>query len=177
MPRKKKARPMSEPAPITPEVIKEKVDLKNDVRLEISGPGDGQTLHLFIKAPILAEVIRKMATGNYPLQHYADVYKPILLLREDAKDRVVTRPAIARATKNFVGGTDFDWNEAPRTPLLANPDMLAEGFTLIVKQDKPVPPDILRRWGKQFMDGCADIIQNARAFKMSWVMQETPKVG
>lgn len=180
MPVKKKARKkMSEtaaaPTPATPEVIKEKVDLKNDVRLEISGAGDGQTLNIFIKAPILAGIIRKMSVGNYPAESYAEVYKPLLVPLEQDKRRVVTRPAICKATKNFSPQTDFTWEDLPRPALLMNPDKLEEGYTLAVKVDKPVPPDVIRKWGKAFMDGCADIIQNARPFKMAWVMSEVGK--
>lgn len=163
---------MSEITTPEAEVLKEKVDLKNDVRLEISSPGDAQTLIITIRAPILAEVIRKMAPGNYLKENYAEVYKPILVPLEADPKRVVTRPAICKATKNFEPATDFQWEALPRPVLLCNPDMLAAGFSITTKVDKPVPPDVIRKWGKAFMDGCGDIIQNARPFRMAWVMQE-----
>lgn len=159
-----------------PEVVKAREDVKNRVQLEITRPGDGQTLSIFIKAPVLAEIIRKMDPGNYVLAQFAEIYHPILVKHPEAKGRIVSRPAITRISKNFAAATDFSFAEPPRACLLHNPDLLATGYTLTYKVDAPVPPDTLRRWGKQFMEGCNDIISNARPFKMSWVMnQVTPE--
>lgn len=176
---KRKRRKMSEtPAPAGPEVVKEKVDLKNDLRLEIMRAEDGNTLSIYIRAPVLADIIRKMAPGNYRTDEYAAIYKPVLATLVDpatgkeVSGRCITRPAITKATKLFVSGTDFLWEEPPRAILVANPDKLAEGFTLTYKMEKPVSPDVMRRWGKNFIDGCADIISNSRPFKMSWVAEE-----
>jgi hypothetical protein len=155
-----------------PEVVKERADLKNQVQLSITRPGDGQSLSIFIKAPVLAEIIRKMDAGNYPFESFQEIYHPVLVRHPKAKDRIISRPAITRITKNFASGTDFSFSEPPRACLLHNPDLLAEGYTLTYKVSEPIPPDLLRKWGKQFMEGCQDIISNARPFKMNWVMNQ-----
>lgn len=149
-----------------------KTNAKNQIIMEISRPDDGQSVAIFIKAPLLAEIVRKMANGNYPKADYSPIYKDLLVPLEANKERIITKPAVAKITKNFVGGTDFDW-AAPRACLLYNADKLAEGFTLTYKVDQPVPPDVMRKWGKMLMDGCNDIIANARPFKMTWIMSET----
>ena len=159
--------------PLSPEVVKAKEDNLHQVKLEISRPPEGSVLHIYIKAPLVAAVIRGMATGNYAKGEYADIYKPVLKEIPDKKDRVFTRPAITRATNKIVGGTDFSFAEPPRGILLANPDALEEGFTLVYKVDAPVPYDQLKKWGKQLMDGCQEIITNAKPFRMSWVMNKT----
>lgn len=175
MKRKKK---MPEPEIAAPppeaEVVKDRVDVKNDIQMQIARTEDGQSLSVFIRAPVLADVIRKMTTGNYRKDAYATVYTPILqdIVESEGKN-VITRPAITKITRLFVSGTDFLWEEAPRAILLANPDKLAEGYTITYKVDKPVPPDVVKKWGKQFMDGCHEILANARPFKMNWVMSET----
>lgn len=164
------------------EVIKAREDRRNQVTMTITRPGDAQSLEIYIKAPVLAEIIRKMSPGSYTAADYDKVYKPILLpypwkemgKPKPASDIVITRPAVQKITPNFKGGTDFEW-DYPRACLLYNPDALTEGFKLTYKVDKPIAPDTLRKWGKMFMDGCNDIIANARPFKMSWVMDEQPQ--
>ena len=157
-----------------PEVVKAKMDLKNEITFQITRPIDSQELHIYVKAPVLAEIVRKMDNGNYPSADYAPIYKGILNNIPDATPgRVFTKPAIGKITRNFVSGTDFSFTEPPRSILLANPDKLAEGFTLVYKMDQgPIPPEMLRKWGKQFCEGCTDIVANARAFRMTWVMHE-----
>lgn len=166
--------------PMAATTVVDKVDVKNDVQLEIEGVGDGQSMTVYIRAPELAKIIRKMAMSNYPGDKYAEVYKPILMPHPDAgkdpkyKGSVVTRAAIAKTTKNFRGATDFSFEEAPTAILLANPDALEAGYKLTLKLDKPAPPEVLKKWGKQFIDGCGDIMTNARPFKFTWTMQQTP---
>lgn len=160
------------PAPVV-EDLKNKVDVKNNVQLSVRRPKDQQTLLIYIKAPVVASVVRNMTMSNYDPTKYDPIYKPILMPHPQDPKRVVTRAAIAKATTNIVGGVDFSFAEPPRSILLANPDKLEEGYELVYKVEAPVPPDQIRRWGKQFMDGCADIITNARPFKMSWVMERT----
>lgn len=158
--------------PNAPEVVKARDDRENQVTMHITRPGDGQTLQIYIRAPVLAEIISKMTPGNYDREAYSKIYEPILLAHPEAKNRVITRGGIARATKNFAAGTDFTWTDPPRPILLCNPQALRDGYTLTYKVDSPIPPDQIRKWGKMFMDGCQDIISNARAFRMSWVMSK-----
>lgn len=132
-------------------------------------------LEVYIRHPMLAEVIRKMTPGNYVRTEYDKVYQSILLAHPESKTHVVTRPAIYVATKNFGKGVDFSWDQPPRGILLCNPDKLAEGYCLAVDIKTPVPPETLRRWGKQFVEGCNDIIAASRPFKMTWVMTEVKK--
>lgn len=176
------------PSPATAatlETIKAREDAANDVRMEVTRPdGDASVLHLYIRAPVLAEVLRKFEPGNHPREDLALIYQPILLplrtylaannpaAKMPPENRIVTYPSIGRITKNFVPAVDFIWSEAPRSILLSNPDKLADGFTLVYKVDAPVPMDSIRRWGKMFMDGCNDILANARPFKMAWLMEE-----
>jgi hypothetical protein len=155
------------------ETVKAVEDKPNQVTLRISRGKSGQSLDIFIKAPVLAEVVRAMASGNYGKADYAEIYKSILVDLPENKARVITKPGIAKITKNFISGADFAW-DAPRAILIANPEKLAEGFTLTYKMDQPVAPDQLRKWGKMFNDGCKDIISNARPFTMSWVLDEVP---
>lgn len=166
------------------ETIKAREDIVNQVAFEVSRPdNDASVLHIFLRAPVLAEVIRKFETGNHNKEDLAPIYAPVLLplatLYPEGKNGkmappnlIVTRPGIARVTSNFRAAADFSWTEKPCSILLANPDKLAEGFTLIYKVDAPVPLETIRKWGKWFMDGCKDILANARPFKMSWVMEE-----
>ena len=160
---------MTTPA-IEPQVVKEKVDETNDITLNITRPPDGAVLNLYIRAPMVARIIRGMADSNYEKAKYAPIYKEVLKEHPEAKDRVITKKAITQATKNFVGGTDFSFSEPPRAILLANAEALEMGYTLTYKVEAPVPMDMLKKWGKQFMDGCKEIIANAKPFKMSWVM-------
>ena len=161
---------------LPPEVVKARVDVPNSVTLSITRPADGQSLEIYIKAPVLAEIIAKMDTGNYPFDSFSEIYHTVLVKHPQAKGRILSRPAISRITKNFAGGTDFSFAEPPRACLLHNPELLRAGYKLVYKVDQPVPPDQLRKWGKQFMEGCNDIISNARPFKMSWVMNPVDNV-
>jgi hypothetical protein len=174
--RKRKKKMENESKPEVPpealEVAKERVIDDTQLKLEISRGADAQSLSIFVQAPLLASVIRNMTPSNYAKDEYDKIYAPILKELAANKTRVITRAAIAKATRNFVAGTDFSWTEPPRAILLANPDALEEGYTLQYKVDTPVAQDQLRKWAKQFMDGCMDIISNARPFKMSWVMNK-----
>jgi hypothetical protein len=149
---------------------------KNSGILEIRAY-DGTTgkLEIYFRHPLLAEVISKMTLGNYPIDQFDPVYKPILMEHPNpaAKGRAATRPAIYTTTKNFEAQPDFSFNSPPRGVLISNPHALREGFSLIVELKTPVPNDTLRKWGKQLMDGCTDIISASRPFKMSWVMTES----
>lgn len=157
-------------------ILKEREDKVNQVTMRIIRPAAGNTLQLFIKSPVLADVVEKMTPGNAPRGDYDPIYKALLLDHPDPgareKGRVLTRPAIARITKNFIGDPSWGWDH-PRSVLISNPDKLREGFTLEFKVDQPIPQDQLRRWGKMFMDGCFDIISNAKPFQMHWLMDET----
>lgn len=165
---------MSDTAPpaLDPTVVKAREDIENQVTLEIARPPDGQSLSIFIKAPLVAEVIKSMTPSNYELAKYQPIYRPILKEVEGNPKLAITRAAIARATRNFVGGVDFSFSEPPRSILLANPEALIAGFTLVYKVESPVPYDLLKKWGKQFMLGCDEIITNAKPFRMSWVMNK-----
>lgn len=161
------------PVEAEPEMVKQKVDETNDITLEITRPPDGSCLQIYIRAPMVARIVNGMADSNYARDKYAAIYKDILKEHPTApkeKGMVVTKKAITQATKSFVGGTDFSFSEPPRAILLANAEALAAGYTLTYKVDQPVPMDMLKKWGKQFSDGCKEIIANARPFKMSWVM-------
>lgn len=152
-----------------------KKDLKNEGILEIRGEqGSTGKLVVYFRHPVLASIIEKMAMGNYPTANYAVAYKPVLMDHPDpkAKGRSVSRPAIYAATKNFEAAEDFSFSSAPRGVLISNPTALREGFELVIELKQPVPHDTLRKWGKQLMDGCADIIAASRPFKMEWTMRE-----
>lgn len=153
-----------------------KKDIKNNGVLEIRGEqGSTGKLEIYFRHPVLADIIEKMAIGNYPTANFAAVYKPILMDHPNpqAKGRSVSRPAIYAATKNFEAAEDFSFSSAPRGVLISNPTALREGFSLVIELKAPVPHDTLRKWGKQLMDGCADIIAASRPFKMAWTMQES----
>lgn len=153
-----------------------KSDQKNSGILEIRAEnGSAGRLEVYFRHPVLAEVIEKMALGNYPTDQFDKIYKPVLMDHPDpkAKGRSASRPAIYNATKNFVASADFDFTQPPRGILIANPKALRDGFSLFVELKTPVPHDTLRKWGKQLMDGCADIIAASRPFKMQWVMTES----
>ncbi len=183
------------------ELLKEKMDIKNDVHLQIEGDGDGQTIHITLRAPKAADVIEKMATANFPKDRVDKCFLPILaplpFTEPDAealekmtaeekkklearrvlvKTNFLTRPAIAKISTNFAASGDWDWEGKPSSLLAANPEALRTGFTVTRKVDKPLPPDLLRRWGKQIIDGFADILGNARPFRMTWSMRETPEM-
>ncbi len=159
--------------PNTPAAIPEKNmrDGVNQITLDISRGADSQSLDIYIRAPILAEIVRKMAPGNFAIAEYAEPYKAILMPLEGKKDRCVTRPAVTKITNNFAKGADWSW-EAPRAVLIYNPDKLAAGYTINIKLDAPITHSDLKKWGDKFRDGCKDIIANARPFKMSWWMDE-----
>ena len=159
------------------EVLKERVDTNTDVELNISRPmNDSQTLLIYIRAPMVANIIRAMTTSNYEKAKYAPIYAPILKEIPESKGVYVqTKAAVPKASKNFVSGTDFSFTENPRAILLANPEALEQGYTLTYKVEQPVPMDTLKRWGKLFLDGCEEIITNAKPFKMSWVMTKEDK--
>lgn len=163
---------MTEIALPPPEILKAREDLKTQVTLEISRPPEGQSLRIYIKAPLVASVVRNMTPGNYQKESYAAIYKPILKELAANPKMVITRPAIAKATRNFVGDVSFDFATQPRAILLCNPEALEEGYTLDFKVETPVAQDQLRKWGKMFMEGCADIITNTRPFRMAWVMNK-----
>lgn len=148
-----------------------KRDLKNQGVVEIRGEqGSTGKLEIFIRQPLLADVIDKISMGNYPAGDFDKVYKPCLMEHPDpkAKGRAVSRPAIYAATKNFEAAADWSW-ETPRGVLVANPEALRNGFSLIIELTTPVPHDTLRKWGKKFDDGCKDIVAASRPFKMAWV--------
>jgi hypothetical protein len=158
------------------DVALSKKDMKNSGILEIRGEqGSTGKLEIFFRHPVLADVVSKMAMGNYPMADFDKVYKPCLLEFPDpkAKGRAVSRPAIYAATKNFEAAADFTFSAPPRGILIANPDALRNGFSLTIELQQPVPHDTLRKWGKQLMDGCSDIIAASRPFKMSWYMTES----
>lgn len=161
---------------VQPEVVKEKVDLPNDVTLHITRPAAANVLNIYIRAPMVAKIVRQMANSNYEKAKYAPIYKDILQDYPEeaavAKGRVVTKKAITQATKNFVGGTDFSFKEAPRAILLANADALENGYTLTYTVDEPVPMEQIQKWGKQFMTGCKEIVAAAKPYKLSWVMNK-----
>lgn len=150
------------------------------VNLTISR-GEDSSLHIFIQSKLVADIVRKMAPGNYERENVAEIYHPILapILKADntpdtteaAKKRFRTRPAISKASTLFAQTTEFSFTDKPSTILLSNPDALEEGYTLIYKVEAPVPMDTLKRWGKNLMDGCTEIITNAKPFKMSWLME------
>lgn len=154
------------------EVVKERTVDNSQMTMQIFRGQDPQTLSIYVRAPILASVVRNMTPSNYDKAAYAEIYKPILRELPANKLKVITRSAISKATRNFVPGTDFSFSENPRAILLANPEALEEGYTLQFKVDVPVAQEQLRKWGKLFIEGCMDIISNARPFRMSWVMNK-----
>jgi hypothetical protein len=158
------------------ETLISKGDIKNEGVLEIRAEnGAAGRLEVYFRHPVLAEVVAKMGMGNYNADQFDKVYTPCLMAHPDpkAKGRVVSRPAIYNSTKNFVAAADFDFTQAPRGVLIANPDALRAGYSLFIELKQPVPHDTLRKWGKQLMDGCADIIAASRPFTMQWVMTES----
>lgn len=169
----------------TPPIEAEKVDVTNDVHVSMESV-DGTTLEISVRAPKLAAVIEKMVKFNWPKEKVNKIFHPILdfpVVAEDASDELkaqaaanfYTRPAVYKITKNFVaGGSELNLEQAPPALMVYNPTALRDGYKLLIKIEKPYPPDVLRRWGKQFIDGCADIIANARPFRMTWTMKETP---
>lgn len=166
-------------APVT-DVALSKKDMKNSSVLEIRGEqGSTGKLVIFFRNPVLADVVEKMSMGNYLAADFDKIYKPCLMAHPnpEAKGRVATRPAIYQATKNFEAAADFSFSSPPRGILIANPKALRDGYELVIELQQPVPYDTLRKWGKQLMDGCADIIAASRPFKMSWVMTADGPMG
>src|SRR5690242_18361691 len=105
-------------------VFVSKRDLKNSGVVEIRGEQGGTgKLVVFIRNPALADVIEKMAMGNYPTADFDKTYKSCLMPypSPDAKGRSVSRPAIYAATKNFEAAADFSFSSPPRGVLIANP--------------------------------------------------------
>lgn len=140
---------------------------------------DGQTITIYLQHPVLADIIDKMTDGNAPADSYDPIFKPILRYWADQPahaQRVISKPAVSKITKNFVADPKWGW-DAPRGVLLYNAQALREGFTLTYKVDAPFAPDTARKWGKMFLDGCQDIISNARPFEMTWVQREKITVG
>lgn len=151
----------------------------NEGLLEIRAEkGNTGRLEVYIRHPILADVVANMALGNYPKTEFAKEYAPVLMDFPDPKAKslgfVATRPAITQATKNLEAAADFDFSKLPRTILFSNPDALRAGFSLFIDLKAPVAPDALRKWGKHVMDGASDIIVASRPYKMRWVASEEP---
>lgn len=160
------------------DVAVSKKDLKNQGVLEIRGEqGSTGKLEIYFRHPVLAEIIEKMSVGNYPRESFSSVYKPILMDHPDKKaagqGKAATRPAVYTASKNFEAADDFSFSSPPRGVLVSNPQALRDGFSLLVELKAPVPHDTLRKWGKQLMEGCNDIIAASRPFRMSWTMTES----
>lgn len=161
----------------TPEMVYSK-DLKAQGSLEIRADnGSAGRLEIYFRHPVLADVVEKMGISNFGMDDFDPVYKPILLPHPDPKARAakrcVTRTAIYNATKNFRSGTDFDFAQPPCGILICNPEALRQGFSLFIELKAPVPTDTQRKWGKQLVDGCNDIISSARPYTMAWVFKET----
>lgn len=175
------------PVPTPPGVDVEKVDLKNDVYLNIEPEND--ELVITLRAPKVAEIVAKMAPGNYRREEMDKSLVPCMLAptppenvsaaraKELVETYFVTRPAISKITKNFAALTSVDFGNTPPAALMYNHEALAKGLVIKIKMDKPPAPELLRKWGKQVIDGIADIVANARPFKMTWTMTETPKVN
>ena len=173
------------PPPVPPDI--EKVDIKNDVYLNIEP--EGEELVITLRAPKVAEIIQKMATGNYRREEMDKSLTPCMLAptppegvtearaKELRETFFLTRPAISRITKNFAGATAIDFSNTPPAALMYNHEALVSGLVIKLKMEKPPAPELLRKWGKQVIDGIADIVANARPFKMTWTMTETPKVS
>lgn len=151
---------------------------ENQGILEIRGDqGSTGKLEIYFRHPVLADIVEKMSVGNYPKDDFDKVYRPILMDHPDPKakaaGRVATRPAVYAATKNFEGAADFAFTNIPRGVLISNPEALRRGYSLMIELKAPVPYDTLRRWGKQLMDGCSDIITASRPFRITWSMTES----
>lgn len=146
--------------------------------LEIRGEqGSTGKLEIYFRHPVLADIVEKMSVGNYPKADFDKLYQSILMDHPDPKaraaGRVATRPAIYAATKNFEGAVDFDFTKTPRGVLISNPESLRKGYSLMVELKAPVPYDTLRKWSKQLIDGCTDIITASRPFRIKWEMSES----
>ena len=164
---------VEEKAPEAPQLLIVKKDEKGRIEIRADNGSAGR-LEIYIRHPVLADVVEKMGISNYPADQFDDIYKPVLLPHPNpgAKGRVVTRSSIYQATKNIVGGTDFDFSLPPRGILISNPEALRKGFSLFVELKAPVPHDVLRKWGEMLKSGCSDIISASRPFTMQWVMTE-----
>lgn len=173
--------------PPVPEI--EKLDIKNDVYLNIEP--EGEDIIITLRAPKVAEIIQKMTAGNYQRSEMDKSLAPCMMDpvipdniskekgAELVKTHFVTRPAISRITKNFAGATSIDFASTPPAALLYNWRALQStpGLVIRLKMEKPPAPELLRKWGKQVIDGIADIVSNARPFRMTWTMTETPPVN
>lgn len=151
---------------------------ENQGILEIRGDqGSTGKLEVYFRHPVLADIVEKMALSNYPRENFDKTYWDILMNHPDPKakaaGRVVTRAAIYTSTKNFEAADDFSFSSPPRGILIANPDALRRGYSLMVELKAPVPYDTLRKWGKQLMEGCSDIITASRPFRIEWTMKES----
>ena len=151
---------------------------ENQGILEIRGDhGSAGKLEIYFRHLVLADIVEKMAMSNYPRDNFDPVYKPILMDHPDPKakaaNRVVTRALIYAATKNFEAAEDFSFSSTPRGILIANPEALRAGYSLMVELKAPVPYDTLRKWGKQLIEGCSDIITASRPFRINWTMTES----
>lgn len=155
-------------APNIPDIIK--TDDDSRTILEIT-PGEDQTVRIYIKAPKLADIIDKMANGNYPRESYDKIYNSILVALPQDGARIVTKPPISKIVRTFAKDTLFDWS-APRAVLLYNTKALREGYVLTYKITEPVTYESMKKWGKIFMEGCEEIFVHARPFRMTWVMSE-----
>jgi len=156
-----------------PEDIKVREDHTNRITFKIYREADSQDIKIYLRAPLAAEIIEKMAQGNYDAASFDKVYTSILSLIPEKKSLAVTRPAIGKVTKNIVSAADWSW-DAPRAVLLANPAALRDGYTLTIKVTEPIVPDVMREWGSKLVRGLKDIVANARPFTMHWTMDETP---
>lgn len=176
--KKKKMSDVKAETAVEAPVLVEKGNDNEKGRIEITRGDDGK-LHIFLKNPLVAAIIRKMVPGNYTRANVDKIYHAILSPVKDkdgkpdpkAAEMFETRPALAKVTNNFIGKADFSFTDKPSTILNANPDALEAGYTLFYTIDAPVPMDVLKRWGKHVMDGWNDIITNAKPFKMAWVME------
>ena len=154
-----------------------KKNLKNSGILHIRGNGTPSTLEVYIRQPVLADIIEKMTPGNYHYAQYDPIFHPILIRLPKKEELVVTRPAIYIATTNFAKATVLDFSTLPPGILLCNHEKLREGFVLSVNLKAPVPNDTLRKWGKHFNDGVNDIISASKPFKMEWILRESKPGG
>lgn len=177
------------------DMLKERKDKNTNTYFAIEGQGDGTTVHITLKAPKVAAVVRKMVVGNYLKSDIDKVFHPILQLpiyhgrekqpglseeehkkkeAEYHKTHCRTVPGISKATKCFdaQAAGQFSFDNLPPAVLLYNPDMLEAGYTLVVKLDKPTTDAALKKWGKSVIDGISEIIKAAKPFKMTWAAEE-----
>jgi alkylhydroperoxidase/carboxymuconolactone decarboxylase family protein YurZ len=179
MPRKRKvAKKMPEvieAAPVaveSPEILKAREDANGRITLRIKRSPDGTKLLLYFKAPVLADIVEKMATG-YTNESNLDKTLKGHLEEFKVKDKegrfYKTRPALKAVTKHLAAIGNFSWDADPPTALLANPDKLRTGFEISHTPDKPVPPETVAAFGKKLFAAAREIITNAKPFTMTWV--------